>query len=186
MNAFLMILTDGIQVTSGEDLKTRLRMISVFGEAAEIFEESLTPFLPKILLYFQRILKELQPAFHEPLAEALKKLMTHVVDLGSNDVLQLIRMVVANFSSPNSVLHVGSALCLHSLLAAKTYSHEEASAELVKLLLMKHCKAVSQLLSCLRLVSEKIAKVETIVDLFDSPHAEARLHSIMTLGSLLT
>jgi hypothetical protein len=59
MNAFLMILTDGIQVTSGEDLKTRLRMISVFGEAAEIFEESLTPFLPKILLYFQRILKEL-------------------------------------------------------------------------------------------------------------------------------
>lgn len=101
-------------------------------------------------------------------------------------MLQLVRMLVQNFSSPNSVLQVGSALCLHSLLHAKTYCHEEASAELVKLLLLRHCKAVSQLLCCLRLVSEKNAKVETIVALFESPHAEARLHSLTTLASLLT
>jgi hypothetical protein len=46
----------------------RKEMIKMYGEAAEIFEESLITFVPKILQYFQKILKESETLYHVPVA----------------------------------------------------------------------------------------------------------------------
>lgn len=42
----------------------RKEMIKAYGEAAEIFEESLTTFVPKLVQYFQKILKETENLYH--------------------------------------------------------------------------------------------------------------------------
>lgn len=55
MNAFLFMLSE-----HNEHMKInhKKELIKIYGNAAEIFEEALVPFLPKILTYMQRKLKE--------------------------------------------------------------------------------------------------------------------------------
>lgn len=54
-------------------------MIKVYGEAAEIFEESLATFIPKIIQFFLKILKESEVLYHMPVAQSLGKLVQFVV-----------------------------------------------------------------------------------------------------------
>lgn len=58
MNAFLFALSE-----SNEHMKPnhKKELIKLYSVAAEIFEDSLIPFLPKILTYLQRKLKEQDP-----------------------------------------------------------------------------------------------------------------------------
>jgi hypothetical protein len=42
----------------------RKELIKIYGNAAEIFEEALLPFMPKILTYLQRKLKENDSILH--------------------------------------------------------------------------------------------------------------------------
>lgn len=55
MNAFLFMLQE-----HNEHMKPNQRkeLVKLYGTAAEIFEEALVPFMPKILAYLQRKLKE--------------------------------------------------------------------------------------------------------------------------------
>lgn len=55
MNAFLFMLSE-----HNEHMKPnhKKELIKIYGNSAEIFEEALVPFLPKILTYLQRKLKE--------------------------------------------------------------------------------------------------------------------------------
>mmetsp|Transcript_21393 Transcript_21393/g.33090 ORF Transcript_21393/g.33090 Transcript_21393/m.33090 type:complete len:92 (-) Transcript_21393:4250-4525(-) len=55
--------------------------IKVFGVAGEIFEESLVPYLPRILSNLQKLLKEDAAArLHNAISETLGQLVLHVVD----------------------------------------------------------------------------------------------------------
>jgi hypothetical protein len=55
MNSFLFMLAE-----HNEHMKINQRkeMIKIYGQAAEIFEEALTPFLPKIMGYLEKKIKE--------------------------------------------------------------------------------------------------------------------------------
>ena len=59
MNAFLFMLSE-----HNEHMKPnhKKELIKLYGNAAEIFEEALIPFMQKILTYLQRKLKENDPA----------------------------------------------------------------------------------------------------------------------------
>ncbi len=61
MNAFLFMLSE-----SNEHMKPhhKKELIKLYGIAADIFEEALIPFMPKILTYLQRKLKENDSALH--------------------------------------------------------------------------------------------------------------------------
>lgn len=54
-------------------------MIKVYGEAAEIFEESLATFIPKIVQFLLKILKESEVLYHMPVAQSVGKLVFFVV-----------------------------------------------------------------------------------------------------------
>lgn len=67
MNAFLFMLAehhDHMKVHHKREL------IKVYGAAAEIFEEALLPFLPKIQSYLERKLKDGDPQLHQAIADS--------------------------------------------------------------------------------------------------------------------
>ena len=55
MSTFLLMLSE-----QNEHMKLshKKELILLYGEAAEVFEEALLPFMPKILTYLQRKLKD--------------------------------------------------------------------------------------------------------------------------------
>lgn len=50
-------------------------LIKLYSVAAEIFEEALLPFMPKILTYLQRKLKENDTLLHQPISDSLGALV---------------------------------------------------------------------------------------------------------------
>ena len=88
----------------------RKEMIKVYGEAAEIFEESLITFVPKIVQYFQKILKETEQLYHVPVAQSLGKLIFCVVskieheDDKLDQTKQILRAFYQNIQVPNQTL----------------------------------------------------------------------------------
>lgn len=68
-----------------QEKNRRREMILIYGDAAEIFEDSLASFANKIVLYFQKILKEHEPFYHNAVGEALSKLIEHTVSKLSDD-----------------------------------------------------------------------------------------------------
>lgn len=73
-------------------------MILIYGEAAEIFEESLASFSTKIVLYLQKILKEHEPFYHNAIGEALSKLTEHTLNkLGDEDLIKSVQGILRIF-----------------------------------------------------------------------------------------
>lgn len=72
MNAFLLMLQE-----HNEHMRPnhRKELIRLYGAAAEIFEEALIPFMPKILAYLQRKLKENDTLLHGVISESLGALV---------------------------------------------------------------------------------------------------------------
>jgi len=68
MNAFLFALQE-----HNEHMKPQQRkeLIRFYATAAEIFEEALVPFMPKVLGYLQRKLKENDTLLHGPVSDSL-------------------------------------------------------------------------------------------------------------------
>ena len=81
MNTFLHMLSE-----TNEHMKPhhKKELIKVYGQAAEIFEEALLAFLPKILGYLEKRLRE--PEMHLALAETFGSLVNHL--LSKVDVLE--------------------------------------------------------------------------------------------------
>src|SRR5690606_32555451 len=86
--------------------------------AAEIFEEALIPFMPKILTYLQRKLKDNDSLLHGPVSESLGQLVHQVLKKIENldELLKefnpILKMIFSNLQTPNKQLQVGSAICL--------------------------------------------------------------------------
>lgn len=56
--------------------------IKIFGVAAEIFEEALIPYLPKILNTFSKRVSEQSADLHQCIADTLGQVVLHIVDKG--------------------------------------------------------------------------------------------------------
>lgn len=68
MNVFLQIISE-----FNEHMKPnhKKELIKLYGLAAEIFEEALLPFMPKILANIQKKLKDNDASMHVPISDAL-------------------------------------------------------------------------------------------------------------------
>lgn len=53
--------------------------IKLFGLAGEIFEETLLPFIPKVLNYIQKKLKESDHHLHIPISDSIGIIVHHVL-----------------------------------------------------------------------------------------------------------
>ena len=63
-------------------LQQKKEYIKVFGVAAEIFEEALIPYLPKILSTFSKRTTEQSTELHQCIADTLGQVVLHIVDKG--------------------------------------------------------------------------------------------------------
>ena len=91
-------------------LSHKKEMLKFYGESAEVFEESLVPFLPKILTYLQRKLKDGDPNLHGVISESIG-LLVHNVMKKLNTLEELLRemnpvlkMIFTNLQVPTKNL----------------------------------------------------------------------------------
>lgn len=88
----------------------------MYGIAAEIFEESLIPFLPKVLSQIQQKLKENDiQEIHNAYAEAIGTILHHVlkniqnVDEATELLTTFLKMVFTNLNQPGKIVQSGAA-----------------------------------------------------------------------------
>ena len=98
--------------------------IKQFGVAAEIFEDALVPFLPKVLFNFQkRIKEEGSTRLHTTIAETIGLMVWHILDKSDPDqqedvfLNQFMGMPLAILDkSNNKVVQSGSIACLTKII----------------------------------------------------------------------
>ena len=112
-------------------------LIKLYGEAAEIFEDALLIFLPKIQGYLEKKLKEGDTQLHIAISDSLGSLVNHLFNkiealdhmlLNFNPVL---KMIFVNLSSPNKNLQVGAAMCLIKVIQNAPVSALQATLSYV-------------------------------------------------------
>ena len=76
MNLFLYTISEQNEHMKSSQKKEHIKL---YGLAGEIFEDSLLPFIPKILNYLQKKLKEGDQHMHVPVSDSLGILVHHVL-----------------------------------------------------------------------------------------------------------
>lgn len=115
MNAFLLMVQE---FNEHMRLNHKKELLKLYSSAAEIFEEALQPFMPKILSYLQKKLKDGDPLLHQVISDSLGALVHHVLkkvealDELLDQVNPILKLLFANLQTPNKQLQIGSAICL--------------------------------------------------------------------------
>lgn len=107
MNAFLFMLAE-----THEHMKIghKRELIKVYASAAEIFEEALIPFMPKIQGYLDKKLREGDPQLHVAIAESMGSLVQFLFGKVSEleelikNFNPVLKGVFVNLASPNKNL----------------------------------------------------------------------------------
>ena len=76
MNTFLYTISEQNQHMKLSQIK---EYVKLYGLAGEIFEETLLPFIPKIMTYLQKKLKESDHHVHETCADSIGQVVHHVL-----------------------------------------------------------------------------------------------------------
>jgi hypothetical protein len=93
-------------------------MLRTYVHAAEIFEEALIPFLPKISGYLEKKLKDGDPNLHLVIADALGHNVhfllrkTDSLEELLNHINPIMRMIFTNLALPSKNIQIGAAQCL--------------------------------------------------------------------------
>ena len=94
----------------------------MYAIAAEIFEESLIPFLPKVLNTFSKKLREESSEIHSAYADALGAIVHNVIgnltdEEDIDNVMDTIfTMIFTNLNQPALNIQSGAALCLTKVI----------------------------------------------------------------------
>ncbi len=100
----------------------RRELLRTYSAAAEIFEEALIPFLPKITGYLEKKLKEGDTQLHSVIAEALGQTVHYLLKKSEsleellNQFNPILRMIFTNIALPSKNLQQGAALCLTKVI----------------------------------------------------------------------
>lgn len=120
MNTFLYHINEQTDHLGNTQKK---EYIKVYAIAAEIFEESLVPFLPKILSQIQQKLKENdQQEIHSAYAESIGMILHHILknvedpEEANEHLTTFLKMVFTNLNQPGRIVQSGGALCLTKII----------------------------------------------------------------------
>jgi hypothetical protein len=76
MNTFLYLISEQNQHMKSSQIK---EYVKLYGLAGEIFEETLLPFIPKIMGYLQKKLKDSEHHLQESISDAIGTIVHHVL-----------------------------------------------------------------------------------------------------------
>lgn len=119
MNAFLFLLQDHHEHMK---IAQRRELLKAYGSAAEIFEEALLPFLPKITAYLEKKLKDGDSQLHTVISDSLGQCVHYL--LGKTDSIEeilnhfnpILRMIFTNLALPSKNMQQGAAQCLTKVI----------------------------------------------------------------------
>ena len=144
MNTFLYHINEQTDHLGNTQKK---EYIKVYGIAAEIFEESLIPFLPKILSQIQAKLKgNDQQDIHNAYAESIGVILTSVlkniesIEEATELLTTFLKMVFTCLNQPGKIVQSGAALCLTKII-------QNAPIDALMLKMDDLCQALQEILS---------------------------------------
>lgn len=158
MNTFLYHINEQTDHLGNTQKK---EYIKVYGIAAEIFEESLIPFLPKVLGQIQTKLKENdQQEIHNAYAESIGMILHNVlktvesVEDATELLTTFLKMVFTNLNQPGKIVQSGAALCLTKIIQnapvdALMTKMDDLCQGLLDVLNSNNCRAQTQILESL-------------------------------------
>ena len=135
--------------------------IKVYGIASEIFEESLIPFLPKVLSQIQQKLKEsdvqeIHNAYAESIGVILHNVLKNIqnIDEATELLTTFLKMVFTNLNQPGKIVQSGAALWLTKIIQnapveALKLKLEDLWQGLLEILNSTNCRAHTQILESL-------------------------------------
>lgn len=119
MNTFLYLISE-----QNQHMKiSQKEYIKLYGLAGEIFEETLLPFIPKIMGYLKKKLKSNDNHLHEVCSEALGSIVHHVLKNIENfdDCLatfegNILKGIYSSLNSPAKNTQVGAGMALSKII----------------------------------------------------------------------
>lgn len=156
----------------------------MYAIAAEIFEESLIPFLPKVLAQIQQKLKEddsqeIHNAYAESIGTILHNVLKNIDDVEEAVELlnSFLKMIFTNLNQPGKIIQSGSALCL-----TKIIQNAPVDALLVKL--EDLCQSLLEVLNSNNLRAHTQV-LESLISLLLSVENEFEPYAVNFLPTLL-
>eukprot|EP00347_Sterkiella_histriomuscorum_P016463 403353082 len=158
MNCFLSAISDQNEHMKPQQKKEQIK---IFGLAAEIFEDALLPFMPKILTSLQKKLKEGTTQIHEAVSDALGQLVFYIIN--KVEEYDEKRELLDNFfklpmqmleKSPNKNVQGGAAQCLSKVVQNCPEDVlidllEEITDKMIAIMNLNQFKAHTPLLECI-------------------------------------
>ena len=157
MNTFLYLISEQNQHMKVTQKK---EYIKLFGLAGEIFEETLLPFIPKIMTSLQKKLKENDHHLHEAWSESLGVIVHHVLkniedfDKTVENFNSILKTVFGLLNNPNKITQTGAGMWLGKIiqnapLDALKASLDTLSEKIMSLLSSNSWKWYTQVLESL-------------------------------------
>ena len=133
--------------------------MKVIGIMAEVFEEKLANFIPKILQILSKKLKENDPQMHDTLSASIGNLISFTVrnlelEPGFKSLQSVFGMLFQLCSKGSRYAQIGSAMCVTKVIQSSPFEFlytmvDEIAARVIELLRQHTCKAHIQLFECL-------------------------------------
>ena len=119
MTTFLYLLSEQNQHMKVSQKK---EYVKLYGLAGEIFEETLLPFIPKIMGYLQKRLKENDNHLHDVCADAIGTIVHHVLkniedfDDCLENFSNILKAIFVSLNSANKNTQIGAGMCLSRVI----------------------------------------------------------------------
>lgn len=158
MNTFLYLISEQNQHMK---ISQKKEYIKLYGLAGEIFEETLLPFIPKIMGYMQKRLRDNDHHLHESCSEAIGVIVHHVLknvedfeEVVNTFEGAILKTIFVNLTSANKNTQIGAATCLSKIIQnapidALKSCLEPISEKLMAQLANTSCKCHTQVLESL-------------------------------------
>ncbi len=133
--------------------------MKVIGLMAEVFEDRLAPYLPKILNIMSKKLKENDPQVHDTLSASLGNLVNFTLrnldmDTAYKSLESIFQMLFQLCSKGNRYTQIGAAMSITKTIQSCSFEFlylmvDDISSKIIEVLRQHTCKAHIQLFECL-------------------------------------
>ena len=156
MNLVLTLLSETSDHQKPAGKKESMRVI---GMMAEIFEDKLANFLPRILQLMSKKLKENDPQIHDTLSASLGNLITFTfrnldLDTAYKNLNHIFTSLFQLCSKGNRYTQIGAAVCVTKSIQSSPFELlyvmvDDITLKIIELLRLHTCKAYIQLFECM-------------------------------------